>query len=115
MSRRRLVSASVACARSYAHSIAIWLDAISLEWMLQVTSTTALPLCTSASICASVSPRGSESFFAVSLIRSRLLMFSSEEMMAMIIVSPSVVLPSVSIRTRGELAASAFRYDEICL
>ena len=112
---RRWVSASPARARSYAHSIAIWLEAISLEWMLQVTSTMALPLRASASTCASVKPRGSASLRAVSRIESRFFMFASDEMTAMISSSPRVVLPSDSTCTRGELAASARKYDAICL
>ena len=43
LSSRRFVSASFAVASACAHSIAIWLDAISDEWMLQVTRTMALP------------------------------------------------------------------------
>jgi len=109
LSRRRFVSASFAVASACAHSMAIWLEAISVEWMLQVTRTIAFPSRASRSPSASESPRGSASRFAVCLIRSLFRMFSSEEMTAMTISSPSVVLPRTSTSTRGEAASRARR------
>ena len=51
---------------------------------------------------ASDSPRVSESFLAVAWIALMFLWFSSEEIIAMNMSSPSVVLPRTSIFTRGE-------------
>jgi len=95
--------------------MAIWLDAISDEWMLHVTRTMALPSRASCPIWSSFNPRGSASFLAVSRIFSRFRMFPSEVTTAMMKSSPSVVLPSISTRTRGDAAASARKYETICL
>jgi hypothetical protein len=75
--------------------MAICDDAISLAWMLQVTSTTAFASPTNRSASASLNPRGSASRLAVALIDSLFLRFASDEMIAMIMSSPSVVFPNV--------------------
>jgi hypothetical protein len=105
LSSRRLVSASSAVASACAHSIAIWLDPISVEWMLQVTTTMTLPSRTRRSSSAALRPRGSASRRATVFQRSRSRRFVSEEITAISISSPRVVLPSTSIATRGDPAA----------
>src|SRR5207249_105908 len=82
-------------------------EPISVEWMLHVTSTNDLPSLTRAFTPASESPRGSESFFAISFKRGRFLMFASDEITAMIMSSPSVVLPKFSTSIRGESLSSS--------
>ena len=108
-SSRRFVSASSAVASACAHSIAICEAPISVAWMLQVTSRTTLPSCTSASASEAESPRGSAIRRAISCSRFWFAMFSSDEMAARNSSSPSVVLPRISSSTRGEAASSALK------
>ena len=115
MSRRRSVCASVAVASAWAHSIAICEAPISVEWMLQVMSRTSLPSFWSFCASASESPRGSARRREISRMRAAFWMLASEEMTAMNMSSPSVVLPRTSMSTRGEAAFRARKYREICL
>jgi len=107
--KRRRVSGSLAVASACAHSIAICEAPISVEWMLHVTSRTSLPSFSSRSASAFERPRGSASLFAISRMRLTFLMFSSEEMTAMNMSSPSVVLPRTWMSTRGEAAFAICR------
>jgi hypothetical protein len=99
----------VAVASPCAHSIAICEAPISVEWMLHVTSTNAFPSFTSASPSAAESPRGSESFCEMILSRFKLFMFASDEMTAMNMSSPSVVLPRLTTCTRGDCLSSSLK------
>ena len=93
--------------------VAICVEPISVAWMLQVMSRNARPSSVSAATCASVSPRGSASLAAISLRRGRRAMFASDVITAITMSSPSVLLPSVCICTRGESRSSSAKYERI--
>ena len=88
-------------------------DAISVAWMLQVTSTTALPSCARrSSVGVRESARIGRAACAISRIFSWLRMFSSEEMTAMIISSPSTVLPrTLDLDARRGGCPASRKYD----
>ena len=108
-SSRRFVSASWAVASACAHSMAICDAPISVEWMLQVMKRKTFPSRTSASVSASVNPRGSAILRAISWRRFLFARFASDEIAARKRSSPSVVLPRTSTSTRGEAASSALK------
>ncbi len=105
--RRRCVSGSSAVASACAHSIAICLEPISVEWMLQVTRRMALPSRARARICSSDSPAGSASLLAISRIMVFVPIFTSLGVRAVMISSPSVVLPRVWVAPDGKPHGSA--------
>ena len=86
--------------------MAIWLEAISVAWMLQVTSTMALPSCDQPLLLGGIEPAriGQPAGDASSSGRAS-RRFASEEITAINMSSPRVVFPSTSTATRGEPAA----------
>ena len=97
----------VSCAaNSWRSSTDSWLEAISVEWMLSVTSTTVFPSATSGAAASGVSPYGCASACWISLYLPRFLMFSSEEMIAMMNGLPRVDFPSSSTMTLSEASST---------
>ena len=98
-------------ARSWTSSIAIWVEPTSVEWMVQVTRTMALPSATSASASAGERPSGWWRRRAISRRRGRFPWLASEVTTTTGISLPRVEVPATSIETRGEAASTSRRYS----
>ena len=93
----------------------VWEAPTSVEWIPWFRATIALPLSMRARASSSLSVRGSARRRLARRISSRRAMFASEVIVTTRNGLPSVVAPTFSTLTRGEAAASFWKYPTICV
>ena len=107
------ISGLSSVASLWSSSMLIWLPPTSVLCMLQLIIATVFPFSKSSAASSSPSPTGFPSLSCILRSSSRFSRFSGDETVASMKGLPSVVSPSSSTLTRGDVSPTFMKYSTI--